>query len=105
MADDFDPQTWSIQGRLTGPFFPMFGLGAMTPELFSSVDETSGSGPTGSALLDDVRISNRREAFANQASTAREGIFCDFPYQVLGSYRPNQIYQDPVFFLLFQARQ
>jgi hypothetical protein len=79
MADDFDPQTWSIQGRLTGPFFPMFGLRAITPELFSSVDETSGSGSTGSALLDDVRISNRREAFANQASTAREGIFCDFP--------------------------
>jgi len=58
----------------------------------------------GSALL-DVRISNRREAFANQASTGREGIFCDFAYQVLYSYRPNQIYQDPVFFLLFQARQ
>lgn len=58
-----------------------------------------------SAALDDVRTCDPREGFANQGSSGREGIFRDYFYQLFYSYRPNQIYQDPVFFLLFRARQ
>jgi len=57
-------------------------------------------------MFDEVRICCvGREAFANHESTRGKGIFANQFYQLLYSYRPNQIYQDLVFFPLFRARQ
>jgi len=57
------------------------------------------------ATRDDVRVSDPRAAFPDREPSGQRDILSSYFYQLLYSYRPNQIYQGPFFFLLFRTTQ